>query len=73
MKSMNRPPIYLDYNATTPIDPDVLKAMMPYLGTAVEKPFGNFGNPSSSLAYGKVSKSNARQWRPLWIPAFLQA
>ena len=39
-------PIYLDYNATTPIDPTVLEAMLPYLQT-------HFGNPSSTHAYGK--------------------
>ena len=39
------PPIYLDYNATTPVDPAVLDAMLPYLK-------GEFGNPSSSHAYG---------------------
>ena len=38
-------PIYLDYNATTPIAPDVLDAMLPYLRE-------QFGNPSSSHAYG---------------------
>jgi cysteine desulfurase len=38
-------PIYLDYNATTPVAADVLAAMMPYLGE-------HFGNPSSSHAYG---------------------
>jgi cysteine desulfurase len=42
-------PIYLDYNATTPIDPKVLQVMMPFL----EK---NFGNPSSSHNYGKAAK-----------------
>lgn len=41
-------PIYLDYNATTPIDPAVLHAMLPYLQT-------HFGNPSSSHAYGKIA------------------
>ena len=40
------PPIYLDYNATTPIDPAVLEAMMPYLRE-------HFGNPSSTHAYGR--------------------
>lgn len=38
-------PIYLDYNATTPIDPAVTDAMRPYLSTA-------FGNPSSDHHYG---------------------
>ena len=34
-------PIYLDYNATTPIDPRVAQSMLPYLGE-------RFGNPSSA-------------------------
>jgi cysteine desulfurase len=38
-------PIYLDYNATTPIDPAVADAMEPYLRD-------QFGNPSSDHAYG---------------------
>ena len=38
-------PIYLDYNATTPIDPRVARAMEPYL-------HGHFGNPSSAHPYG---------------------
>ncbi len=41
-------PIYLDYNATTPIDPAVVEAMLPYLST-------HFGNPSSSHSYGRVA------------------
>jgi cysteine desulfurase len=40
------PAIYLDYNATTPIDPAVLDAMLPYLRE-------HFGNPSSTHEYGK--------------------
>ncbi|MBW1782260.1 MAG: cysteine desulfurase [Deltaproteobacteria bacterium] len=39
------PPVYLDYNATTPIDPDVLGAMMPFLTQ-------DFGNPSSGYSLG---------------------
>ena len=38
-------PVYLDYYATTPVDPDVLKAMLPYLRD-------EFGNPSSAHALG---------------------
>lgn len=38
-------PIYLDYNATTPVDPAVVEAMLPYLSL-------HFGNPSSSHRYG---------------------
>jgi len=34
-------PIYLDYNATPPIAPEVVDAMLPYLRD-------HFGNPSSS-------------------------
>jgi cysteine desulfurase len=39
-------PIYLDYNATTPIDPAVFDAMLPYLRD-------DFGNPSSAYALGR--------------------
>ncbi len=49
--------IYLDHNATTPIDEEVAKAMIPYL-------YGNFGNPSSSHALGvdaKEAVENARK------------
>lgn len=45
-----RLPIYLDYNATTPIDPAVAEAMQPYL-------HGLFGNPSSTYAYGFQAKN----------------
>jgi cysteine desulfurase len=39
-------PIYLDYAATTPVDPRVVQAMLPYL-------YERFGNPASrSHAYG---------------------
>jgi cysteine desulfurase len=42
-------PIYLDYNATTPIDPRVANAMIPYLCK-------HWGNPSSSHVYGQAAK-----------------
>jgi cysteine desulfurase len=48
-------PIYLDYNATTPVDPAVREALLPYLGADAGTPFGNFGNPSSAHAYGKTA------------------
>lgn len=41
-------PIYLDYNATTPVDPAVVEAMLPYLAM-------HFGNPSSTHAYGHAA------------------
>lgn len=40
--------IYLDYNATTPVAPEVLEAMLPYLR-------GEFGNPSSGYLLGRRS------------------
>ncbi len=46
---MNDKPIYLDYNATTPIDPAVHEAMLPYLEE-------HFGNPSSGYIYGQRAK-----------------
>lgn len=46
---MPEKPIYLDFNATTPIDPRVAEAMLPYL-------YENFGNPSSSHAFGTAAK-----------------
>jgi cysteine desulfurase len=39
-------PIYLDHNATTPVDAHVLEAMLPFLR-------GEFGNPSSAYALGR--------------------
>ncbi len=39
-------PVYLDFNATTPVAPEVLEAMLPYLRE-------HFGNPSSSHSLGR--------------------
>ena len=50
--------IYLDYAATTPVDEEVLSAMMPYLKT-------NFGNPGSMHAVGREAAraiSESRAW-----------
>lgn len=43
-------PIYLDCNATTPVDPRVLDAMLPYLTL-------HYGNPSSDHVYGQRAKA----------------
>src|SRR6185437_9182842 len=50
-------PVYLDYNATTPVDPRVADAMLPHLTRL-------FGNPSSGHAYGagpKAALARARE------------
>src|SRR4051794_31564894 len=49
-------PIYLDYNATTPPDPGVVDAMLPYLRE-------HFGNPSSAHAAGKAAHQAVDQAR----------
>ena len=41
-------PIYLDYNATTPLDPAVFEAMLPYLRE-------HYGNPSSAHSLGQIA------------------
>ena len=52
---MNKP-VYLDYNATTPIDPAVAEAMMPFINT-------HFGNPSSSHLFGTEAKQAVEKAR----------
>jgi cysteine desulfurase len=41
--------IYLDYAATTPVDPEVVKAMSPFFTET-------FGNPSGTYSYGQEAK-----------------
>jgi cysteine desulfurase len=48
--------IYLDYAATTPMHPEVAKAMMPYFTES-------FGNPSSIYSYGQEAKSIVEEVR----------
>ena len=58
-------PIYLDYNATTPVDPLVADAIEPYLRQ-------HFGNPSSTHVYGRNAHQaveRARQQVALLIGA----
>ncbi len=50
MLSHKRVMVYLDYNATTPVDPRVAEAMWPYLREL-------FGNPSSVHAFGVNAKA----------------
>lgn len=47
---------YLDYNATTPIDPRALDAMLPFLKE-------NFANPSSTHSFGKSINEKVKQAR----------
>ena len=44
-------PTYLDYAATTPVRPEVLDAMLPYLG------HDRFGNPSSAHQVGRAARA----------------
>lgn len=50
-------PIYLDHNSTTPVDPEVLEAMLPYFST-------HYGNPSNTLhSYGTQAANAIEQAR----------
>jgi cysteine desulfurase len=49
-------PTYLDYAATTPVDPRVLDAMLPYFSQA-------FGNPSSTHTFGQQAEAAIEQAR----------
>ena len=54
MAAMKR--IYLDNAATTPMDPEVLKAMLPFLSDA-------FGNPSSIHSFGQETRAVVEEAR----------
>ncbi len=58
-------PVYFDYGATTPCDPEVVAAMLPYFSD-------RFGNPSSMHAFGKKAKEAVEEARE-GIAAFLGA
>lgn len=53
---MNRTEIYLDHAATTPVDPRVLEAMLPFFTE-------RFGNPSSIYAAGREARAALDQAR----------
>jgi len=53
---MTEQPIYLDYNATTPLLPEVVDAMMPFLRD-------HFGNPSSAHALGRTAREAVEKAR----------
>lgn len=49
-RALTADPMYLDHNATTPLLPEVVDAMLPYLRE-------HFGNPSSAHVYGARARS----------------
>ena len=58
-------PIYMDYNATTPIAREVQEAMLPFLAE-------HYGNPSSNHFFGRATREaveDARQRVAQWIGA----
>src|SRR6266849_553957 len=46
---------YLDNAATTPVRPEVLEAMLPYLGKEA------FGNPSSAHRFGRAARAGLEE------------
>ena len=54
---MTPSPVYLDHAATTPVRPEVLEAMLPYLTAQT------FGNPSSAHRFGRAARAGIEQAR----------
>src|SRR5213593_3958836 len=52
---MSRRLVYLDNAATTPVRPEVLEAMLPYLGKDA------FGNPSSAHRFGRAARAGVEE------------
>src|SRR5262245_61052375 len=61
---MNRR-VYLDHNASTPVHPEVLEAMLPYFSE-------RFGNPSSAHGFGREARAGVDEARDT-IAQFLKA
>lgn len=49
-------PVYFDHNATTPLAPEVMEAMLPYMSSI-------YGNPSSVHRYGRLARNALEQAR----------
>ena len=60
--------IYLDYAATTPVDPEVIAKMIQFLG-----PDGIFGNPSSALHRQGQEANDAVQWSRQLVAELINA
>ncbi|MBI4240628.1 MAG: aminotransferase class V-fold PLP-dependent enzyme, partial [Candidatus Rokubacteria bacterium] len=56
--------VYLDHNASTPVHPEVIQAMLPYLGE-------RFGNPSSIHSFGREAREGVEVARET-IAAFVR-
>ena len=52
---MSKRLVYLDNAATTPVRPEVLEAMLPYLGREA------FGNPSSAHRFGRAARAGVEE------------
>src|SRR2546428_128758 len=52
---MSKRLVYLDNAATTPVRPEVLEAMLPYLGKEA------FGNPSSAHRFGRAARAGIEE------------
>ena len=65
LTKMSKKPLYLDAQATTPVDPRVLDAMLPYMTNM-------YGNPHSRThAFGWESEKAVETAREVWLTFIL--
>ena len=65
---MTKRAVYLDNAATTPVRPEVLEAMLPYLGSDA------FGNPSSAHRFGRAARAGIEaEWTDEVLRAAIRA